>query len=211
MKRHWRWIVAVLVLVIMAEVASWWLSGPKEPGYRGKRLSEWMPECPRALVTTIFDIENGTKSTNNAVMLPPTTKKPVPSLYGAQTAIEIIGTNSIPYLKSMLLTRDSSLRSRLDPWIQKVPWLEEKISFPRDRRERAMMAVLWLRKDAVPLMIEVFNDANAPVDVRRFAAWTFTQFPGESREALATLKQTQKHSDSILADFSTQAVQAIER
>jgi hypothetical protein len=117
-KRSWK-IIVVLAVILMAGVA-WWLSMPKEPEYQGKKLSQWMQECPEVKVINA----DPSVSNQREFKLEMLTFNPT-----ALIAVEIIGTNAIPSLKPPLLTHDSGLRDRIYAEIQRVPWFFDKPGF----------------------------------------------------------------------------------
>jgi hypothetical protein len=216
-KRSWK-IILVLAVIVVAGFA-WWLTPAqrdreKEPEYKGKRLSEWMTG-----LTGRVAAEFSQDAKTGKVDLPIEFYWRDSGAYSilrvdSETAINGIGTRAFPFLHRMLLIQDSRMKEGIHGWIHKVPWLEKRIPVsqtPREQRGKAVQAMFILGQDAVPLLVNVFDDDNAPMDLRWFAAFTFRRYPKISTDALSALKRAQRTaSDPLFADLCKQAVEAIE-
>jgi hypothetical protein len=105
--------------------------------YKGKRLSEWI-----------------------AVYDPANTNRPRQLMQDTQDAILQMGTNSIPYLLSMLERSDSPLKARSMRLMQKQSLVKVEYIPEMNRYERAAMALEVLgprAKDAVPELVRIYN------------------------------------------------------
>jgi hypothetical protein len=205
-----RKIVAVLALIMV--VSTGWLisSGTKEPEYHERPCREWLKGIGGGYFALVFTPAKGIMppgSSNTIFVVENGGSQPVDE---SHAAIGNMGTNAIPFIKPILLSRDSVLRVHLDSWIREHPWLEKHFPLPITQRHRGMTAMYWLGKDAVPFLTEVFKDESTPLDVRRFCAYTFRRYPKDSIKALPALKLAQMSPDSDLSEYSRHAIQAIE-
>jgi hypothetical protein len=127
----------------------------------------------------------------------------------SERAIKAIGTNALPFLRPLLLSRESSAHLKIRSWMEKLrrPPLELATE---EKHQRAAAALWALRASSIPLLIEAFQDESTPVDTRIFAAYMFQMFPKSSRPALRYLKKEAGSGEPLLARVSSLAIRAIE-
>ena len=147
MKRRRIFLLLALAVMVTAGLVLYWTSGPKEPAYKGKRLSKWIRQ---AQGETEPDGETPTRAARET----------------ACNAVQSIGTNTLPYLLSEFTRPISQWRVSFNRWA------EEKTSFRfRDEAERIWQAAEGLHilgpdsASALPLLAGYLADPQ-----RGFAA-----------------------------------------
>ena len=136
MGKHHRILLAALVLTAVGGIA--WLllrSIEAEPVYQGKRLGAWLAELDKEMPPGNFYDTNGP----------------------AATAIQQIGTNAVPYLHSLLMTKDSRLKAALIAFTSKHAWLGIHLTPADVLRHRAAFAVFCLGPRGSPLMPDIMG------------------------------------------------------
>src|SRR5579863_8417051 len=102
MRKHPRICLVACVLIATVGIACLLrISIETEPGYHGKRLSAWLADLDTEMPHSNFSDTNGP----------------------AATAIGQIGTNAIPYLRSLLKAKDSPPKTALMNFASKHAWL----------------------------------------------------------------------------------------
>ena len=124
-------------------------------------------------------------------------------------AIKNIGPAALPHLKAMLLSQDSAVRDKIDRLLKPSAFLAKVFPSPQARRQHAMAAVHCMGGEAIPMLIQIFQDEAAPEDVRTFAAYTFLSFPKGSREALPSLELASGDRNPLLAYIATEAAKSV--
>jgi hypothetical protein len=132
-----RRILTVTLLIAFACGIAWLLviSLESEPVYQGKRLGAWLVELDKEMPASNFSDTNGP----------------------AATAIQQIGTNAIPYLRSLLKAKDSRLKTALITFTRKHPWLGIHLTPADVLRRRAASAVFCLGSRGPPLMPDIMG------------------------------------------------------
>jgi hypothetical protein len=146
MGKHHRIWLAVMVLTATGGIA--WLlltSLESEPVYHGKRLGVWVAELDKEMPASNFSDTNGP----------------------AATAIQQIGTNAIPYLRSLLMTKDSRLKTALITFSSKHAWLRIHLTPANVLRRRAASAAFCLGPRGSPLMPDIMG----MFPLRPWGAW----------------------------------------
>jgi hypothetical protein len=134
-KHHRIWLAA---LVLMATGGIAWLllnSLESEPVYHGKRLGVWLAELDKEMPRGNFYDTNGP----------------------AATAIQQIGTNAVPYLRSLLRAKDSRLKTALITFTSKHTWLGIHLTPAEVLRRRAALAVFCLGPRGSPFMPDIMG------------------------------------------------------
>jgi len=132
-----RRILTVTLLIAAVGFASWLIlsSLESEPVYHGKRLGTWLAELDKEMPAANISWTNGP----------------------AATAIQQIGTNAVPYLRSLLKARDSRLKTALITFSSKHPWLGIQLTPAEVLRRRAASAVFCLGSRGSPLMPDIMG------------------------------------------------------
>ena len=123
---RWRLIFCCALALVAAGVVALWQSGPQEPVYQGKKLSEW--------------IEEGTRTTSDSE-----------GRLKAALAIQTIGTNAIPYLLSEFAVRESKL-SKWSKWASRKVGLDQQFEPGNPRRRKATLTLQFLGTNAAPAL-----------------------------------------------------------
>jgi hypothetical protein len=145
MGKHHRIWLAALVLTATGGIA--WLlltSLEVEPVYQGKRLGAWLAELDKEMPAANISWTNGP----------------------AATAIQKIGTNAVPYLRSLLRAKDSRLKTALITFTNKHAGLGIHLTPADVLRRRAASAAFCLGPRGSPLMpdiMEMFRSTNYDV------------------------------------------------
>lgn len=136
MKKHPRFWLAALVLTAAGGIA--WLSlvsFESEPVYQGKPLRTWLAELDKEMPASNFSDTNGP----------------------AAIAIQQIGTNAIPYLRSLLATKDSRLKTALIAFSNRHAWLRIHLTPAQVMHQRAASAAFCLGPRGSPLMPDIMG------------------------------------------------------
>jgi hypothetical protein len=198
----------ILALLGLSTLA--WFSYPGEPRFNDKPISEWMESIGYGQVI------DGRRQLDDDIGWVMPFRETIPTgknsreVEEAHAALQHLGTNAIPFLESMLLCRDSALRSRVDPWLRQNARIAKLFPTPQVKRQHAMAALHCLGASAVPFLIRVFRDEQTPNDVRAFAAYTFLGFPKQSTDALPALKKTLGSPDPLLTYLAAEALKSVE-
>jgi hypothetical protein len=142
MGKHHRIWLAALVLTATGGIA-WLLLTSLEvaPVYQGKRLGAWLADLDTEMPPSNFSDTNGP----------------------ASTAIQQIGTNAIPYLRSLLKVKDSHVKMALMSFTDRHSWLRIRLTPADVLHRRAASAAFCLGSRGSPLMPDImamFHSTN---------------------------------------------------
>jgi len=181
MGKHHRISRPALALALMGGIA--WLlvtSLEVQPVYQGKRLDTWLTELDKEMPNANITWTNGP----------------------AATAIQTMGTNAIPHLRSLLRAKDSRLKSAVIAFTSKHPGLGIHITPADVLRRRAASAAFCLGPPGSPLMPDImgmFRSTN--YDVAFTATMTIERLgycnPDTITEVLAALSEPPNKSPSF--------------
>lgn len=126
-------------------IGLFWLTfRSEEPTHQGKRLSVWLEQLDR-------ELPNGNYVGTNSP---------------AAIAIQQIGTNAIPFLRHLLSTRDSRLKTKVIEWSEKQALVKVHLASANDWRRRAAFATFCLGPRGASLMPQImtlFRDSDYAV------------------------------------------------
>ena len=136
MGKHHRICLAALVLMAAGGIA-WLVLGSlvAEPVYQGKRLGVWLAELDKEMPAANISWTNGP----------------------AATAIQQIGTNAVPYLRSLLKAKDSRLKTALITFTSKHAGLGIHPTPAEVLHRRAASAAFCLCPRGSPLMPDIMG------------------------------------------------------
>jgi hypothetical protein len=133
-QRLWFILVSVIVLLL-----GWLLifpSGPKEPSYQGRKLSEWLIDHETAADPKKFP-------------------DPFSTLRTTEHAVAEIGTNAIPIDLQWLQTKDSPTKATLNQILDKQHFILFRFRLPEELRYIALVDLYLLGSNALPAVPSV--------------------------------------------------------
>ena len=136
--RRRRIILGSALAVALVALALAWPSGPTEPVYQGKRLSQWIEEV--GLYSTPFVAEYNSDIRQNALK-----------------AVRAIGTNALPWLMGEFDTPVSKWRVTVNEWVAKVRGKDAGLTKDQERRVRAYQGFLLLGSAAAPALPALYD------------------------------------------------------
>ena len=181
MRKPLRISIIVAVVAIVCQFA-WLMSGPREPAYKGKRLSYWISRYDSLILGKIR-----TRSSDQQE---------------ADKAVREIGTDALPYLLKLAGRKDTALKERFLSIYRRQSWLKLPIHDAQFYRIQAACGFSALRekaKPAVPKIIPLLKDQD--LDVRAAAANDLAMIGPEAEEAIPALfplLDEQNHGTPIL-------------
>jgi hypothetical protein len=129
-------IVLVLLLVVVVGGFAWVVRAPREPQYRGIRLSDWLNNPPAAA-------RDGTM----------------------EQAVRKIGTNGIPFYLDWIGTKESPLRDKAIDLLRKQSPITFRCYKTAERRQLGRYGIVFLgpaAAPAVPALMRMLADTNNP-------------------------------------------------
>ena len=121
-----RLIFFCALVLVAAGVVALWPSGPKEPVFQGRKLSEWIR------IAGLYPTNSQTEH--------------------ARVAINAIGTNAIPYLLSEFSARESRLAPKLAEWVSRKTGFDFGFDEGNPRRGMAVVGLSFLGTNAAPAL-----------------------------------------------------------
>jgi len=146
--------IVIAVAVIGVGIGAINICYDREPRYAGRRLSQW--------------VKQGQSTLNEKD----------PEWLAAASAVQGLGTNSIPFLLKLASARDSKLEKRIDAWLEKLePYSHFRLRLAAESRERAYVGFALLgekARGAWPVFIKWTSAADPELRLRGLAylAWT---------------------------------------
>jgi hypothetical protein len=133
----------ILLLLALGAVGAglflFWLRGPKEPVYQGKRLSQWIEEADR------------TDSNEQAI---------------ARKAIGTLGTNALPWLMSEFKRPPPKLRNAFYRWVARNTSWDFRSRRHEQRIRLASHGIHFLGSNAAPTQAASATRTRTPVTAR---------------------------------------------
>jgi len=194
----------ILLLLALGAVGAglflFWLRGPKEPVYQGKRLSQWIEEADR------------TDSNEQAI---------------ARKAIGTLGTNALPWLMSEFKRPPPKLRNAFYRWVARntswdfrsrrheqrirlashgihflgsnaapaLPTLFTYLADP-ERGSRAAHAMAGAGELSLPYMLQAVSSTNR--DLAYVGTWALIQLARNTESAIPHLVNMMNHRDFLV-------------
>src|SRR4030095_12590899 len=142
-----RCIILGMGTALVAGVLACWPSGPKEPVYQGKRLSDWLEEAGP-------------------------TKEPE-TVEAACKALKAIGTNALPYLVSQFTRESLGWAGSINPRALDLGLMNFRLETGEDRIRMAASGLMFLGPEAapaLPTLAEYLGDTQRGLN----AAWVMS-------------------------------------
>jgi len=137
-------LILILLTVIVVGCAALLFTGPKEPSYQGKTLTEWL-----------YDRGSGSD----------------PARIASISAIQSLGTNMMPALLRMARSHDGLMKARLIRFLNRQTVLRVHIRTDEEKQAAAYYGLEVLAKTSLPVPPEL---ANAPRDTNATLVEFFT-------------------------------------
>jgi HEAT repeats len=137
-------VLCVVSLIAFLGGLVWYGLSSREPVHQGKPLSAWLDAYSKSLYS---QEEDGIDTAEEQL--------------GQQAAIRQIGTNAVPHLMKMLLTKDSGIKSNAIILFKKQSFVPTHLRTDFEYHNMALagfQALGPIAKPAVPAMIDLLND-----------------------------------------------------
>lgn len=179
-------IVSSLLAIITAS-AFIFLRQPSEPEYQGRPLREWLEQLDTATSRSQYN--------------------------QAEDAIEIMGTNAVPHLLSLLQTSDSIFKRKIIAFVKKQPKTKINITSESQTFSRVLKAFKILGAKgqcAVPTLIEWIQDPNADLKTYSRATTILYSMGPIAKQAVPTLVENLRNKDPNKARKAADVLGAIK-